>query len=103
MLGNFSYYNPTKLYFGDESLNFLKDELKNYGPVVLLNYGSGSVKRNGIYDLGAEHPHRTGQEGGLDGTHDRSQRRRLDARPSWLCFGLRIDGVLSPCDGKRPA
>ena len=51
MLGNFSYYNPTKLYFDNESLNFLKDELKNYGPVVLLNYGSGSVKRNGIYDI----------------------------------------------------
>ena len=51
MLGNFSYYNPTKLYFGDESLNYLKDELKNFGPVVLLNYGSGSVKRNGIYDI----------------------------------------------------
>ena len=46
MQGNCSYYNPTKLYFGDESLNFLKDELKGYGPVVLLNYGSGSVKRN---------------------------------------------------------
>ncbi len=50
MRGNFSYYNPTKLYFGDESLNFLKDELKGFGPVVLLNYGSGSVKCNGIYD-----------------------------------------------------
>jgi alcohol dehydrogenase YqhD (iron-dependent ADH family) len=50
MQGNFSYHNPTKLYFGDESLNYLKDELNNYGPVVLLNYGSGSVKRNGIYD-----------------------------------------------------
>ena len=50
MQGNFSYYNPTKLYFGDESLNFLKDELSNYGPVVMLNYGGGSVKRNGIYD-----------------------------------------------------
>ena len=50
MLGNFSYHNPTKLYFGDESLNYLKDELVNLGPVVLLNYGSGSVKRNGIYD-----------------------------------------------------
>ena len=50
MQGNFSYHNPTKLYFGEESLNYLKDELKNYGPVVLLNYGSGSVKRNGIYD-----------------------------------------------------
>lgn len=50
MLGNFSYHNPTKLYFGEDALNYLKDELDNYGPKVLLNYGSGSVKRNGIYD-----------------------------------------------------
>ena len=50
MNGNFVYYNPTKLYFGEDALNYLGDELKNYGPVVLLNYGSGSVKRNGIYD-----------------------------------------------------
>ena len=50
MQGNFSYYNPTKLYFGADALSYLKDELNNYGPTVLLNYGSGSVKRNGIYD-----------------------------------------------------
>ncbi len=50
MQGNFSYHNPTKLYFGDKSLDFLKDELTHYGPTVMLNYGSGSVKRNGIYD-----------------------------------------------------
>ena len=50
MQGNFKYHNPTKLYFGEESLNYLKDELQNYGDRVLLNYGSGSVKRNGIYD-----------------------------------------------------
>lgn len=50
MQGNFSYYNPTKLYFGDESLNFLKDELKNYGPTVMFCYGGGSIKRNGIYE-----------------------------------------------------
>ena len=36
MLGNFSYYNPTKLYFGDESLNFLKDELKNFVKYVIF-------------------------------------------------------------------
>jgi alcohol dehydrogenase YqhD (iron-dependent ADH family) len=54
MLGNFSYYNPTKLYFGDESLNFLKDELKGYGPVVLLNYGSGVVYPAGYLDLTKE-------------------------------------------------
>ena len=50
MQGNFSYYNPTKLYFGADALSYLKDELNNYGPTVLLNYGSGSVKRNDIYD-----------------------------------------------------
>ena len=50
MQGNFKYHNPTKLYFGEESLKYLKDELKNFGNTVLLNYGSGSVKRNGIYD-----------------------------------------------------
>ena len=50
MQGNFKYFNPTKLYFGEQSLNYLKDELKNFGNTVLLNYGSGSVKRNGIYD-----------------------------------------------------
>ena len=50
MQGNFTYYNPTKLYFGEESLNKLKGELANFGQTVLLNYGSGSVKRNGIYD-----------------------------------------------------
>ena len=50
MLGNFSYSNPTKLYFGEESMNFLTDELKNYGQKVLLVYGGGSIKENGIYN-----------------------------------------------------
>ena len=50
MLGNFKYSNPTKLYFGDDSLKFLSEELKNYGPTVLLTYGGGSIKRNGIYN-----------------------------------------------------
>ena len=35
MLGNFSYHNSTKLYFGEDSLNYLKDELKSYGQNVL--------------------------------------------------------------------
>ena len=50
MLGNFMYSNPTKLYFGEDSLNFLKDELKNYGSNVLLVYGGGSIKKTGLYD-----------------------------------------------------
>lgn len=50
MLGNYSYSNPTKLYFGDDSLKFLNDELKKYGKNVMLAYGGGSIKKNGIYD-----------------------------------------------------
>ena len=50
MLGNFSYKNATKLYFGDESLQYLHDELPKYGKTVQLIYGGGSVKKNGIYD-----------------------------------------------------
>ena len=50
MLGNFSYHNPTKLYFGEGSLSYLNDELANYGKNVLLVYGGGSVKKTGIYD-----------------------------------------------------
>ncbi len=50
MLGNFSYCNPTKLYFGDNALHNLDGELQKYGNNVVLVYGGGSVKRNGIYD-----------------------------------------------------
>ena len=50
MLGNFTYHNPTKLYFGEDSLKYLKDELGNYGKNVLLVYGGGSIRKNGLYD-----------------------------------------------------
>lgn len=50
MLGNFAYCNPTKLYFGDESLQYLNEEIPKYGENVVLVYGGGSVKKNGIYD-----------------------------------------------------
>ena len=50
MLGNFTYCNPTKLYFGDDSLKYLGNELKKYGKNVLLVYGGGSIRKNGIYD-----------------------------------------------------
>ncbi|MDE6275888.1 MAG: iron-containing alcohol dehydrogenase [Clostridia bacterium] len=50
MLGNFTYCNPTKLYFGKDALDGLKQELPKYGKNVLLVYGGGSIKKNGIYD-----------------------------------------------------
>ena len=50
MLGNFVYSNPTKIYFGEDSLKGLYEELPKYGKNVLLVYGGGSIKKNGIYD-----------------------------------------------------
>lgn len=49
MLGNFTYSNPTKLYFGDKAIENLKTELNNYGQNIMLVYGGGSIKKNGIY------------------------------------------------------
>lgn len=47
---NFIYYNPTKLMFGKGQLEGLKSELARYGKRVLLVYGGGSIKKNGLYE-----------------------------------------------------
>ncbi|WP_293717446.1 iron-containing alcohol dehydrogenase [uncultured Phascolarctobacterium sp.] len=49
MLGKFVYANPTKLYFGENSLEYLTGELEHCGKNVMLVYGGGSIKKNGIY------------------------------------------------------
>ncbi|MCD7745744.1 MAG: iron-containing alcohol dehydrogenase [Lachnospiraceae bacterium] len=50
MLGNFTFCNPTRLYFGEGSLKRLNEELPKYGETVQLVYGGGSIRKNGIYD-----------------------------------------------------
>ena len=50
MKGNFAYCNPTKLYFGENALSFLPQELEKYGENVVLIYGGGSIKKSGLYD-----------------------------------------------------
>lgn len=47
---NFTYYNPTKLIFGKGQIEQLKQEVPQYGEKVLIVYGGGSIKRNGLYD-----------------------------------------------------
>lgn len=46
---NFIYTIDTKVYFGKGQMNFLPEEIKKYGKHVLLVYGGGSIKRNGLY------------------------------------------------------
>ena len=47
---NFTFQNTTKIYFGENTLENLGAELKEYGKRVLLTYGGGSVKKIGLYD-----------------------------------------------------
>ena len=62
MLGNFSYCNPTKLYFGENALQYLNTQLPKYGKNVVLIYGGGSVKKNGIYDEVVKLLHENGKD-----------------------------------------
>ena len=47
---NFTFQNTTKIYFGENQLEHLGEELKQYGTRVLLTYGGGSIKKIGLYD-----------------------------------------------------
>lgn len=49
-MNNFNYSIPTKIFFGEDKINVLGDEIKKYGSRVLLVYGGGSIKKSGIYD-----------------------------------------------------
>ncbi|MGG3926826.1 iron-containing alcohol dehydrogenase [Metabacillus fastidiosus] len=49
-MDNFTYFNPTKLVFGKDQVAQLKSEVPIYGQKVLLVYGGGSIKQNGLYD-----------------------------------------------------
>lgn len=46
---NFEYYNPTRLIFGRGEIASLTRHIPE-GVRVLVTFGGGSVKRNGVYD-----------------------------------------------------
>ena len=49
-MNNFTFHIPTDIRFGKDQVECLPEELSKYGRRVLLVYGGGSIKRNGIYD-----------------------------------------------------
>ena len=48
-MNNFEFKNPTKIIFGKDSIQKLESEIPNDAKVLLL-YGGGSIKKNGIYE-----------------------------------------------------
>lgn len=61
-MNNFVYDIPVKVYFGENQLCHLGEELKKYGKRVLLTYGGGSIKKIGLYDKIMEELKKSGLE-----------------------------------------
>lgn len=61
-MNNFVYNIPTKVYFGENQLGHLGEELSKYGKRVLLTYGGGSIKTIGLYDQVVEEIKKAGLE-----------------------------------------
>ncbi|MCH7323048.1 iron-containing alcohol dehydrogenase [Solibacillus sp. MA9] len=49
-MNKFSFYNPVKIHFGRGSVEYLRKGLPQYGQNILIVYGGGSIKANGVYD-----------------------------------------------------
>lgn len=47
---DFTYDIPTKIHFGKDALDYVGEEVKKYADKVLITYGGGSIKKNGVYD-----------------------------------------------------
>ena len=61
-MNSFVYNIPTKVYFGENQLGHLGEELRKFGRRVLLTYGGGSIKRYGLYDRVIEELHKADLE-----------------------------------------
>lgn len=59
-MNDFIFHNPDKVYFGRNQIDNLPYELLKYGKKVLLVYGGGSIKKNGLYDTVTELIHKNG-------------------------------------------
>ena len=61
-MNSFIYDIPTRVYFGENQLGHLGEELSKYGKRVLLTYGGGSIKKMGLYDKVVEEIKKAGLE-----------------------------------------
>ena len=49
-MNNFQFYNPARIIFGKDTEKEAGVQAKKYGKKILLHYGGGSIKKNGVYD-----------------------------------------------------
>ena len=92
---NFIYDIPTRVYFGRGQIEQLKRELPAYGTRILLVYGGGSIKKNGIYEELRQIERETGIEiFELSGV-EANPTIRTAQRGIALCREYEVDAVLA--------
>jgi NADP-dependent alcohol dehydrogenase len=48
-MNSFTYYNPTKIIFGENTIRRIVQEIPSDAKILMI-YGGGSIKKNGVYD-----------------------------------------------------
>ena len=94
-MNNFVYDIPTKVYFGENQLCHLGDELKAFGKKVLLVYGGGSVKKTGLYDRVIAELCKAGLESFELGGIEPNPRIDSVRKGATLCKQEKIDAILA--------
>lgn len=94
-MNNFIYDIPVRVYFGENQLCHLGEELSKYGKRVLLTYGGGSIKRSGLYDVVTEEIKNAGLE--LYELSDIAPNPRIDSvrEGALMCKEHNIDVLLA--------
>ena len=93
---NFTFNIPTVVHFGKGQISKLGEEIASRASRVLVVYGGGSVKRNGVYDGAVEQMKAHGIEWvELSGVEPNP--RIITVRKGVeLCRANKLDGVLPP-------
>ena len=91
----FIYDIPTKVYFGENQLENLGEELKKYGNRVLLTYGGGSIKKIGLYDKVVDEIKKAGLELFEFGGIEPNPRHTSINQAAQICKQEKIDVLLA--------
>lgn len=94
-MNNFIYDIPVKVYFGENQLCHLGEELSKYGKRVLLTYGGGSIKKNGLYDAVTAEMKKSGLEWEELSGIDPNPRIATVRKGAALCKEKQIDVLLA--------
>lgn len=92
---HFIYSAPTKIYFGENQLENLGSELKQYGKRVLVTYGGGSIKKIGLYDKVMAELNKAGLEVYEYGGIEPNPRHTSVNQGAAICKEKKIDVLLA--------